>query len=280
MATQTKKSFPTEQLVVPVSEHVELYDLTNKLYHNIYHKESIWRTIGGILGHKWEDCRDKWKYLRGKYGKERKETKERRSGSEGGHKFSWKYVKILYFLEPYVQERLTISNFDQSSQTAESILNAMCDNNEQQEFGPMRVQRGRKRQATATITPYQQQVLSAIAKEENEHERFLLSFAPTLARNMFSVIILFVNIDVKGCYSLDVILPGNSSSFRHEVLSKLLPHCHNISASIVGAKARVWAHDVTAQGEGFVCQKHMRHRAKMFCPWEDGVIRDTQCVVP
>ena len=46
----------------------------------------------------------------------------------------------------------------------------------------MRVQRGRKRQATATITPYQQQVLSAIAKEENEHERFLLSFAPTLAR--------------------------------------------------------------------------------------------------
>ena len=44
--------------------------------------------------------------------------------------------------------------------------------------------------------------------------------------------------------------------------------------------ARVWAHDVTAQGEGFVCQKHMRHRAKMFWPWEDGVIRDTQCVLP
>ena len=51
MATQTKKSFPTEQLVVLVSEHVELYDMTNKLYHNIYHKESIWKTIGGILGH-------------------------------------------------------------------------------------------------------------------------------------------------------------------------------------------------------------------------------------
>ncbi|CAL8249945.1 unnamed protein product [Arctogadus glacialis] len=130
MATQTKKSFPTEQLVVLVSEHVELYDMTNKLYHNIYHKESIWRTIGGILGHKWEDCRDKWKYLRGKYGKERKEMKERRSGSEGGHKHSWKYVNILSFLEPYVQERLTVSNFDQPSQTAESILNAMCENNE------------------------------------------------------------------------------------------------------------------------------------------------------
>ncbi|XP_030224465.1 uncharacterized protein LOC115552461 [Gadus morhua] len=229
MATQTKKSFPMEQLVVLVSEHFELYDMTNKLYHNIYHKESIWRTIGGILGHKWEDCRDKWKYLRGKYGKERKEMKERKSGSEGGHKHHWKYVNLLSFLEPHVQERLTVSNFDQPSQTAESILNAMCENNEttlddtmisqpcpgpgssngsssrppphssrippspspppqppqqqqQQELGPMRVQRGRKRQATATITPYQQQVLSAIAKEENEHERFLLSFAPTLAR--------------------------------------------------------------------------------------------------
>ena len=52
---------------------------------------------------------------------------------------------------------------------------------------------------------------------------------------------------------------------------------HFFFSSVV---ARVWAHDVTAQGEGFVCQKHMRHRAKMFCPWEDGVIRDTQCVLP
>ena len=52
MTTQTKKSLPTEQLVVLVSEHVELYDMTNKLYHNMYHKESIWRMMGGILGHK------------------------------------------------------------------------------------------------------------------------------------------------------------------------------------------------------------------------------------
>ncbi|CAL8239249.1 unnamed protein product [Gadus morhua 'NCC'] len=115
----------------------------------------------------------------------------------------------------------------------------------------MRVQRGRKRQATATITPYQQQVLSAIAQEENEQS---VSFSASHPH----------------WQGPDVILPVNSSSFRHEVLSKLLPHCHNISASIVGAKAsvvaRVLAHDVTAQGEGFVCQKHMRHRAKMFCP--------------
>ena len=39
------------QLAKRKSEHVELYDMTNKLYHNIYHKESIWRTIAGILGH-------------------------------------------------------------------------------------------------------------------------------------------------------------------------------------------------------------------------------------
>ncbi|CAL8293466.1 unnamed protein product [Arctogadus glacialis] len=101
MATQTKKSFPTEQLVVLVSEHVELYDMTNKLYHNIYHKESIWRTIVGF----WD-----------------------------------------------ISGRIAVTNGN------------------------------------------------------------------TLEAN--------------------VILPGNSSSFRHEVLGKLLPHCHNISASIVGAKAR------------------------------------------
>ncbi|CAL8378373.1 unnamed protein product [Boreogadus saida] len=113
MVTQTKKSFPTEQLVVLVSEHVELYDLTNKLYHNIYPKE---------------------------------------------------------YLE------------DDRPPPSPSPPPQPPQQQQQQEFGPMRVKRGRKRQATAAITPYQQQVLSAISKEENEHERFLLSFAPTLAR--------------------------------------------------------------------------------------------------
>lgn len=52
--------------------------------------------------------------------------KERRSGSEGGCKSQWKYLNILSFMEPYVQDRVTVSNFE----TAESILNAMCENNE------------------------------------------------------------------------------------------------------------------------------------------------------
>ncbi|KAL2092989.1 hypothetical protein ACEWY4_001240 [Coilia grayii] len=204
MAAKTKSKIPTEQLVVLVSEHSELYDMANKLYHNVYHKETVWRSIGTLLGHSWEDCRDKWKYLRGKYGKERKEAKERRSGAVGGPKTSWKYVNILSFLEPYIQDRPTASNCQVESETAETILNRMDDSvpvspsesscppqiarpspsppqqQQQQEVGPVRT--GRKRQAAPALSQYQQQVLSAIAKEEDEHERFLLSFAPALRR--------------------------------------------------------------------------------------------------
>ncbi|CAL8372703.1 unnamed protein product [Arctogadus glacialis] len=45
MASPTKKSFPTEQLVVLVSELVELYDMTNKLYH-ITRRVSGGRSVG------------------------------------------------------------------------------------------------------------------------------------------------------------------------------------------------------------------------------------------
>ncbi|KAL2081722.1 hypothetical protein ACEWY4_023575 [Coilia grayii] len=125
MVAKTKSKIPTEQLVVLVSEHTELYNMANKLYHNVYHKETVWRSIGTLLGHSWEDCCDKWKYLRGKYRKERKEAKERQSGAVGGPKTSWKYLNILTFLEPYIQDRPTASNCQVESETAETILNRM-----------------------------------------------------------------------------------------------------------------------------------------------------------
>ena len=37
---------PVERLIVLVTEHIEIYDMSNRLYHNTHHKESIWRQIG------------------------------------------------------------------------------------------------------------------------------------------------------------------------------------------------------------------------------------------
>lgn len=100
--------------------HLGVYPRSSLAYPSVY-----FYTVG-------EDCRDKWKYLRTKYSRERKEAKEKKSGSAGGCKSQWKYLNILSFLEPYVQDRVTVSNFDSAgtAETAECILNAICESNE------------------------------------------------------------------------------------------------------------------------------------------------------
>ena len=44
---------------------------------------------------------------------------------------------------------------------------------------------GRRRSQESTVTPYQEWVLEAMNKEQDEHELFLLSFAPALRRLNF-----------------------------------------------------------------------------------------------
>ncbi len=61
--------------------------------------------------------------MRDKYKRERRNEKDKRSGSEGGFKRSWKFMGVMSFLDPHVQDRPTSTNFE----TPESILNAMCE---------------------------------------------------------------------------------------------------------------------------------------------------------
>ncbi|CAL8356353.1 unnamed protein product [Arctogadus glacialis] len=167
--------------------------MSNAQYHNTHHKKSIWKQIGLILECPWEACQAKWKYLRDIYRRQRKEEKERKSGSEGGTKRRWKYMGILSFLEPHVQDRETTSNYSKSqeemTETAESLLNSICESGGEGTAGeseaamdcsvhssasprpqpppppppppPRGAARvpGRRRSQESTVTPYQQRVL-------------------------------------------------------------------------------------------------------------------------
>ena len=68
------------------------------------------------------------------YRRQRKEQKEKKSGSEGGTgKRPWRYLGILSFLDPHVQDRETTSNYSgpqETTETAESILNAIYESGE------------------------------------------------------------------------------------------------------------------------------------------------------
>ena len=68
-------------------------------------------------------CTKKWKYLRDKYKKEKREEQEKaRSGAEGRVRRKWKHLHMLSFLEPYNLDQETTSNFDQP-QSATVMLN-------------------------------------------------------------------------------------------------------------------------------------------------------------
>ena len=62
-----------------------------------------------------EECKKKWKYFRDKYI--RREPKK--SGAQGCRKTRCKYMGIMSFMEPQVQERATPFNMDDDEYEAE-----------------------------------------------------------------------------------------------------------------------------------------------------------------
>ena len=66
-----------------------------------------------------EECKKKWKYFRDNYIRERGEERIKKSGAEGGRKTRCKYMDIMSFMEPQVQERATTSNMDHDEKETE-----------------------------------------------------------------------------------------------------------------------------------------------------------------
>lgn len=69
--------------------------------------------------------------MRDKYKKEKREEKEKKSGAEQGTKKTWKFMGILSFLDPHIQDRPSSTNFQGQVQaetvTVESLLDSMME---------------------------------------------------------------------------------------------------------------------------------------------------------
>ncbi|XP_030286122.1 uncharacterized protein LOC115589421 [Sparus aurata] len=62
-----------------------------------------------------DDCRKRWKNVRDTHRRERKKEKERcRSGAEASTSRPWRYSQIMAFLNPFMEDRATTSNFPAS----------------------------------------------------------------------------------------------------------------------------------------------------------------------
>ncbi|CAL8399549.1 unnamed protein product [Arctogadus glacialis] len=114
-----------------------------------------------------------------------KRAKIKKSGSEGGTKRPWKYMGILSFLEPHVQDRETTSNYSKPQAAMDDSVHSSASPRPQPPPPPPRGATrvpGRRRSQESTVTPYQQWVLEAMNREQDEQELFLLCFASALRR--------------------------------------------------------------------------------------------------
>uniref|UniRef100_A0A672LQL9 MADF domain-containing protein n=1 Tax=Sinocyclocheilus grahami TaxID=75366 RepID=A0A672LQL9_SINGR len=147
MSTSTTTEKMEEKLIFLVSEHSCLYQMTSPDYHNVNLKNNAWRNISFAMG------------LPGK--REKNEEKERKRSCSGAARGSrrWKYMSILNFLEPYIQDRVTSSNFCQNRHILIILLIFII-----MIFSPLR----------------QQMRMHTINNKPDDEERFLLSIAGAL----------------------------------------------------------------------------------------------------
>ncbi|KAL3966453.1 Adh transcription factor 1 [Sarotherodon galilaeus] len=99
-----------EKLISAVANHPELYDASCYFYRDRNKKDLAWRHISEEIGQPEDICRRKWKSLRDTYNKEKREEKEKRSGSAAGSGRRWKFFAVMGFLDPFLTPRETSGN--------------------------------------------------------------------------------------------------------------------------------------------------------------------------
>ncbi|KAK6169974.1 hypothetical protein SNE40_018480 [Patella caerulea] len=108
-----------ERLVALVRDHPMVYDSKHKEYKNKKMKEEIWKSVGQELGYLGDDCQYRWRVIRDRYVKKKKEMLRRPGVPEETIVSSWKlYYNVDEFLSPYIvhRNRLQPAYYDDNNQ--------------------------------------------------------------------------------------------------------------------------------------------------------------------
>ncbi|KAF5302363.1 hypothetical protein FQA39_LY10402 [Lamprigera yunnana] len=99
-----------------VRKNDELNDLSHRRYSDNQYKTNVWVTIGEKLQLDGQECKHRWKAIRGQY-KRFLSFKKTRTGQAADPKARWKYGDILEFLRPFMKnkERSTSVTTENSS---------------------------------------------------------------------------------------------------------------------------------------------------------------------
>ncbi|XP_072399867.1 uncharacterized protein [Diabrotica undecimpunctata] len=111
-----------EKLIELVRQNNALYDFENKKYSDNSFKDNIWSAIAKELDATGSACKARWYQLRDQWRKSKK-NKITKSGQASQQIKKWRYDIEMSFLEPYVRQRDTVSNIEDSS-TGTSQMNS------------------------------------------------------------------------------------------------------------------------------------------------------------
>uniref|UniRef100_A0A6P7GZ60 Uncharacterized protein LOC114344069 isoform X2 n=1 Tax=Diabrotica virgifera virgifera TaxID=50390 RepID=A0A6P7GZ60_DIAVI len=103
-----------EKLIELVRQNNALYDFENKKYCDSSFKDNIWSAIAKELDATGSACKARWYQLRDQWRKSKK-NKTTKSGQASQQTKKWRYAVEMSFLEPYVRQRDTVSNIEDSS---------------------------------------------------------------------------------------------------------------------------------------------------------------------
>ncbi|GIX86526.1 hypothetical protein CEXT_239301 [Caerostris extrusa] len=98
-----------EILINEVQKYPHLYDLSDANHKNKFMRENAWQQIGFAMERNADNCKERFKYLRDKYRKE-KYFMNLPSGSHRRIKKPWALYSAMSFLDPCHQTKSSCSN--------------------------------------------------------------------------------------------------------------------------------------------------------------------------
>ncbi|KAK0139800.1 Transcription factor Adf-1 [Merluccius polli] len=100
-----------DKLIIAVGNRPILYDQSLYTYRDTNRLDLVWREVSLEVGEPVAECLKRWRSLRDRFRRERIKKREfQRSGAGATPRQPWRYMAVMGFLTPFLQDRGTTSN--------------------------------------------------------------------------------------------------------------------------------------------------------------------------
>ncbi|CAL8235460.1 unnamed protein product [Arctogadus glacialis] len=104
-----------ERMIMAVFRRPVLWNMRIDIYRDKNKTNQAWKEIGEEFGLPEKDCKKRWRDLRDRYVRERRDASgTTASGSAASNRRPWCHAGLMAFIDPFVASRMTTSNMPES----------------------------------------------------------------------------------------------------------------------------------------------------------------------